>query len=69
MRGSDKELEREQYNQDHSSTRHLKDEIAQLKKENERLKKQLKNLKLKKACHETVVPLTDEQLAFFLDDK
>lgn len=46
MRGSSsKELERDRYNQDHSSTRHLRDEIAQLKKENEQLKEEIKRLK------------------------
>jgi hypothetical protein len=40
-----KEIEREQYIQDHSSTNLLKEENANLRIENEKLKEQVKALK------------------------
>lgn len=39
-----KEIERQEYLQDHSSTKFLKEEIKELKKENSNLKKKVKAL-------------------------
>lgn len=41
----EEELEREKYSQDHTSTNHLKAEIAALKKENEKLRDRVARLK------------------------
>lgn len=61
-----KEIEREQYIQDHSSTKNLKEEIKELKKENVKLKKKVKKLK-KQICKEEYASLTDEQMAHFTE--
>ena len=42
-----KETERQQYNQDHSSTKYLKERISELEKENEKLKKKIEKLENK----------------------
>ena len=42
-----KETERQQYIQDHSSTKHLKERIVELETENEKLKKKIEKLENK----------------------
>ena len=49
------QLEREKYTQDHTSTNHLKVEIAVLKKRNEKLKDKVARLKAKLANAEMLL--------------
>jgi ubiquinone biosynthesis protein UbiJ len=42
-----KETERQQYIQDHTSTKYLKERIAELEKENDKLKKKIEKLENK----------------------